>query len=99
MNLINRPIYTDRIKPFIGKGIIKVLTGQRRVGKSYILKQLQKDSLENEPQANIVYINMEFEEFRNIRNDSDPVSYTHLDVYKRQSYYLSKNKEKWAKRM
>ena len=75
MNLINRPIYTDRIKPFIGKGIIKVLTGQRRVGKSYILKQLQKDILENEPQANIVYINMEFEEFRNIRNDSDLFEY------------------------
>ena len=37
MKLINRPIYTERIRPFIGKGIIKVLTGQRRVGKSCIL--------------------------------------------------------------
>ena len=32
------------IKPFIGKNIIKVITGQRRVGKSYILKQI-KDKL------------------------------------------------------
>lgn len=43
MKLINRPLYTERIKPFIGKDIIKVLTGQRRVGKSCILKQQQKD--------------------------------------------------------
>ena len=28
------------IRPFIGKNVIKVLTGQRRVGKSCILKQL-----------------------------------------------------------
>lgn len=45
MNIIDRPLYTDRIAPFVGKGIIKVLTGQRRVGKSYILKQLQRDIL------------------------------------------------------
>lgn len=36
---IKRPAYIDKIKPFIGKQIIKVLTGQRRVGKSYILLQ------------------------------------------------------------
>ncbi len=37
IKLINRKYYTDRITPFIGKNIIKVLTGQRRVGKSCIL--------------------------------------------------------------
>lgn len=36
---INGPAYTDRIIPFINKNIIKVLTGQRRVGKSCILRQ------------------------------------------------------------
>ena len=29
------------IRPFIGKNVIKVLTGQRRVGKSCILKQFK----------------------------------------------------------
>lgn len=38
MKLIRREIYSNRIKPFIGKGLIKVLTGQRRVGKSCILQ-------------------------------------------------------------
>ena len=35
-----RPIYLDRIKPLIGKNLIKVLIGQRRVGKSFLLLQL-----------------------------------------------------------
>lgn len=75
MQLINRPIYTERIKPFIDKGIIKVLTGQRRVGKSCILKQIQQYILQENPQANIVSINMEFEEFRNIHSDIDLFEY------------------------
>lgn len=37
---IERPVYTERIKPFLGKYIIKILIGQRRVGKSYIMYQL-----------------------------------------------------------
>ena len=43
MKILNRPYYSDRIKAFIGKGIIKVLTGQRRVGKSYILLQIMQE--------------------------------------------------------
>lgn len=77
MKLIDRPSYSDRIRPFIGKGIIKVLTGQRRVGKSCILKQLQADISRENPQANILYINMEYEEFRTIRNDTDLFEYLH----------------------
>jgi predicted AAA+ superfamily ATPase len=34
---ISRPLYTDRIKPVIDKEIIKIISGQRREGKSYIL--------------------------------------------------------------
>ena len=71
MKLIDRPVYTKKISPFIGKGIIKVLTGQRRVGKSCILQQLMRVIKEKDPSANIISINMEFEEFRSIRNDED----------------------------
>ena len=39
-NLNTRQVYLDKIKPFIGKGLVKVLTGQRRVGKSYLLYQI-----------------------------------------------------------
>lgn len=75
MKLINRPIYTERIRPFIGKGIIKVLTGQRRVGKSCILMQLMEDIKRDDSEANIIYINMEHEEFRMIHDDSDLFQY------------------------
>jgi uncharacterized protein len=39
-DIIERKVYTDRIEPFIRKPL-KVLTGQRRVGKSYILYQIK----------------------------------------------------------
>ncbi len=71
MKIIDRPLYTKKISPFIGKGIIKVLTGQRRVGKSCIMQQLMNVIKGKNPEANIIYINMEFEEFRAIRNDED----------------------------
>jgi predicted AAA+ superfamily ATPase len=38
--LYKRDKYLEKIKPYIGKQIIKVLTGQRRVGKTIILRQL-----------------------------------------------------------
>ena len=75
MKLIERPIYSERIKPFIDKGIIKVLTGQRRVGKSCILMQLINDIQHSNPNANIVFINLEFEEFRHIRSEEDLFKY------------------------
>ena len=71
MKYITRPVYTDRIKPFIGKQIIKVLTGQRRVGKSYIMFQLMDFVREENPSANIVYINCELEQFTHIQNSND----------------------------
>jgi len=37
---IKRKYYLEKINPFIDKGIIKVIVGQRRVGKSYLLFQL-----------------------------------------------------------
>ena len=73
--LINRPDYTECILPFIGKNIIKVLTGQRRVGKSCILKQLQTYVQETASNSNVIYINKELEEFSNIRNHNDLSAY------------------------
>lgn len=75
MKIINRPIYTERIMPFVGKGIIKVLTGQRRVGKSCILQQLMTDIQSVSPEANIIFINLEFEEFRQIKTETDLFDY------------------------
>jgi predicted AAA+ superfamily ATPase len=66
---IPRPLYTEKIKPFIDKEIIKVITGQRRVGKSYILFQLIKDIRETNPSANVIYINKELQPHQHITDD------------------------------
>ena len=40
MKLIHRDIYVDKVLSYLGKGLIVVLTGQRRVGKSCILQSV-----------------------------------------------------------
>ncbi len=39
--MIIRQDYLNKIKPFIDKDLIKVITGLRRCGKSILLKQIQ----------------------------------------------------------
>lgn len=73
--LIERPYYTDIISPFINKNIIKVLTGQRRVGKSCILQQLRNHISTQSPDTNIIYINKELDEFSGLRNNEDLSAY------------------------
>ncbi len=60
---ITRESYLNRIKPFIGKDLIKVLVGQRRVGKSYMLYQIMDLIRAQEKDANIILIDKELHEF------------------------------------
>lgn len=57
--ILYRPLYMDRIIPYIGRNIIKILVGQRRVGKSYILKSVAQEVMRRNPDANCVTINLE----------------------------------------
>jgi predicted AAA+ superfamily ATPase len=66
-----RDIYIERIRPFIGKGLIKVFSGQRRVGKSYLLFQLMGTVRRENKDANIIYINKEDLAFDFIKNEDD----------------------------
>lgn len=70
---IERPIYTERINPFIGKQIVKVLTGQRRVGKSYVLLQIIDHIKSIDNQANIIFIDKELLSFSTI-TDSESLN-------------------------
>ncbi|MDE5858410.1 MAG: ATP-binding protein [Muribaculaceae bacterium] len=56
---ILRPHYLEKILPYVNKGVIKVLTGQRRVGKSYILKSVENEIRKTAPDANYITINLE----------------------------------------
>ncbi len=64
---ISREIYFEKIKPFIGKDIIKVLVGQRRVGKSYLFFQIMDEIQKQNSTANVLYINKELNEFEFLR--------------------------------
>lgn len=81
--LKKRKGYIDRIKPFMQKSVAKVLTGQRRVGKSFLLYQLIEEILAEEPDANIIYINLEDFAFSFLQT----AEYLH-------SYIISHSKEK-----
>ncbi|MFA5326492.1 MAG: ATP-binding protein [Prolixibacteraceae bacterium] len=73
--LHHRDTYIERIKPFMRTPIVKVMTGHRRVGKSFILFQLIELIKNEDKNANIIYINKEDIEFIDI------VSYRELHDY------------------
>lgn len=88
MKYIRRDIYTKRIVPFIDKPIIKVLTGQRRVGKSFVLYQLMDEIRSLHDEVNIVYISKEQEEFFPIQTHTDLLKYLKGSRIGRKKNYL-----------
>lgn len=67
-----RPLYTASINQYLGSKVVKVLTGQRRVGKSYILRQTAMHLIRQGVSGNnIVFINRELTAFDFIENYKD----------------------------
>jgi len=87
-DIIVRPLYFERIKPFINKQIIKVLVGQRRIGKSYILRQIMEHLKQSDPEAGIIQIDMEREEFRHLASGTELYSYVKAQLSEAVSNYL-----------
>lgn len=88
MIAVLRQRYIDKIEHNLGKNMIIILTGQRRVGKSYILR-LFKDKVSENEENNIIYINKEKHAFDNIRTYQDLNAYIdeHRDA-KKKNYIL-----------
>jgi len=76
---IKRQVYIEHIMPFIGKSLIKVIVGQRRVGKSFFIFQLIDFIKSKNEHATIVYINKEDLAFDNIKNYKDLVAYAETE--------------------
>lgn len=70
MDYIFRDRYIEKIKNFIDKPIVKILTGMRRVGKSTILNIIKNDVLKDIPEENKIYMNFESFEYFEINNAS-----------------------------
>ncbi|WP_396170185.1 ATP-binding protein [Flavobacterium sp.] len=78
-NTIRRTVYLEKVRPFRNTNLIKVFTGQRRVGKSYLLYQIIQEILSQNPAATIVYINKEDLAFSAIKTANDLNDYVLLN--------------------
>jgi uncharacterized protein len=85
---IPRNFYIEKLRPYVNKSIIKVLTGHRRVGKSYLLYQLMDEIQKNDPKSQFLYINKELQEFRFMKSDEDLLNYVKQQVDKKEKAYL-----------
>lgn len=75
-NYIKRDTYLSRIRPYIGQDVIKVLVGQRRVGKSYLLFQIMDELVkQGKKRSELIYINKELFEFDEIRTHRDLIRF------------------------
>lgn len=67
MRIINRRTYIEKIVTRLNKGMMIVLVGQRRVGKSVVLRQLKDQIEQDSPESAIFYINKEWHDFSDIK--------------------------------
>lgn len=90
MKPILRPLYLKQIEPMINTEFVKVITGVRRCGKSYLLLML-KDKLLNmgiEPQQ-IIFINFENPEYFDLLSYRDLYAYLKTKVVtNKKTYFL-----------
>ncbi|MFZ4634593.1 MAG: ATP-binding protein [Saprospiraceae bacterium] len=71
---ISRPKYDARIQPYVRTELIKVLIGQRRVGKSYLLRQV-RDEMARQGGYHFIYIDKENDDFAHLVTASDLSAY------------------------
>ena len=76
--MVKRDIYLDKVRPFIGTDVIKVITGMRRSGKSVLLELIQEELRSRNPSARIFSVNLDDDE--NSRFLEKGVLYNHVNA-------------------
>lgn len=67
-----REEYLKKILPYVGNRLIKVIIGQRRAGKSYLMRQIIQKLLQQKVNPkNIFYLNKEISVFDHIQDFQD----------------------------
>lgn len=87
-NFIPREKYISKIQSFVNKDLIKVLVGQRRVGKSYLMYQIIDFLQKKYKNPNIIYINKELNRFDEIKNYRQLYDYAKKKSVKNRTNYL-----------
>lgn len=68
MDIIVRKTYLSHIISHLNRGMMIILVGQRRVGKSFMLRQVRNWLEKNRKDSTVVYINKELLDFSHITN-------------------------------
>ena len=87
MSAILRQSYLEKIERFLGKDTIIILTGQRRIGKSYVLR-LFRDKVSKDAGANVIFIDKEKHEFDDIKTYKDLNAYIDERRNKAKTNYI-----------
>jgi uncharacterized protein len=67
-----RDSYLERLTPFLGRPVVKILTGMRRVGKSCLLRLLRDDLIERGlPAGNVLLVDKESLKFDDVKTYQD----------------------------
>ena len=88
MNNILRPLYLDQAVKLLDKEMMLFLIGQRRVGKSFLLRQIRDWLIFNKPEANVIYINKEDSIFSEITDHDGLVGYVNSEYDADKRNYL-----------
>ena len=92
LQLIERKLYTEQLKGFINKPVIKVIVGIRRSGKSALLELFQCDILQFADQDHIISINFEDTQFDFIDDYKKLNEYILSLIKDTKTYYWMKYK-------
>lgn len=84
-----RELYLDKVKKYIDTEFIKVITGVRRSGKSFLLKMLEQElRLRGVKSENILFLNFESLELMELTDAKDLYSYIKERASKEDKIYF-----------
>jgi len=87
--MIVRENYIMQIKSFIDKPFVKVISGIRRSGKSFLLMQIKKELLiSGVSEDNIIYVNFESFDFIDLEDAKSLYGYVKDKIKTQNRYYL-----------
>ena len=87
---IERPVYLQQLIDSKDNGLIKIVTGLRRVGKSYLLKTLFKKHLLSEGinKDHILIIDLEDRKYKDFRNPDYLLDWVDKQMIDDEQYYI-----------
>ena len=89
MQEIKRDFYLNKLIKKDGNGLIKIITGIRRCGKSYLLGKIFYDYLlKNNKKDHIIYIALDIKENEKLRDGNEFIKYIYSLIKDEDKYYI-----------